>query len=93
MAFKRMKPKDPHAVKLYTVDWSDWLRENNIAASIWHVPDGLELEAETFEPKVATALISGGTVGEEYELTNEITTDEDPEQVDERTMIIPCQET
>ena len=68
--------KDPQAVLDYTIDWTKWLDEvgDTIEASTWIVPTGLTKVTETNTNKLATVWLSGGTVGENYTVTNRITT-------------------
>ena len=68
--------KDPDAVLDYTLDWTKWLDEvgDTIETSTWIVPAGLTKVTETNTAKLATVWLSGGTVGENYTVTNRITT-------------------
>lgn len=67
-------PKDPDAVLPYTIDWSDWLGSDTIASSTWTTPAGITEESTSSTTTVATILLSGGTSGTSYVLTNRITT-------------------
>ena len=81
--------KDPEAVLDYSIDWTDFLESaETIFSSQWFYPTGITLDSNGHTDKVATAWLSGGTVGQSYELVNRITTDNDPARVDERTIII-----
>lgn len=81
--------KDPEAVLDYSVDWTDFLETaETIFSSQWFSPAGITVDSNGHTNKVATVWLSGGTVGSSYELTNRITTDNDPARVDERTIII-----
>jgi len=68
--------KDPQAVLDYAIDWTKWLDEvgDSIETSTWIVPTGLTKVTETNTSKLATVWLSGGTVGENYTVTNRITT-------------------
>ena len=68
--------KDPQAVLDYAIDWTKWLDEvgDSIETSTWIVPTGLTKVTETNTTKLATVWLSGGTVGENYTVTNRITT-------------------
>ena len=81
--------KDPQAVLDYSVDWTSFLESSEaITASQWTVPTGITLDLSGHTSKVATAWLSGGTLGQSYELVNKITTSNDPVRIDERTIII-----
>ena len=67
--------KDPQAVLNYSVDWSLWLAAGDtIATSAWTVPAGLTLVSQSNNATMATVVVSGGTVGVNYVITNHITT-------------------
>jgi hypothetical protein len=67
--------KDPDATLDYSVEWEQWLPPGDaIAASVWSVPSGLVGVSEELSSTLATAVVSGGTVGETYELVNRVTT-------------------
>lgn len=66
--------KDPNSVLPYTVDWSDWLGADTISTSAWTVPSGITQVSTSNTTTVATILLSGGTSGDSYSLTNRITT-------------------
>lgn len=85
MAFPKFT-KDPEAVLDYVVDWSDWLEADTISASSWDAPTGITVVTDTNTTTTATVWLSGGTVGERYELTNEIVTDGG--RTDDRTIAI-----
>lgn len=75
--------KDPDAVLDYMRDWGSdaldpdarWLRDDDtILTSTWIVPDGITKDSDTHDDKTATIWLSGGTLGESYELTNRVVT-------------------
>lgn len=66
--------KDPNAVLDYTLDWSDWLGTDTIAASTWTVDAGLTKDSDSFTPTTTTVWLSGGTAGAVYEALNRIVT-------------------
>lgn len=67
--------KDPDAILDYTVDWSSWLGgTDTIASSTWTVPTGLTKTTDTMTGTSATVWLSGGTLNETYQVTNEIVT-------------------
>jgi hypothetical protein len=83
--------KDPDAKLPFAVDWSAWLTaEGDTAASAdWTVPAGLTKEsspAETLTSGVATVWISGGTLGQSYEVVCRLTTTAG--RIDDRTIRI-----
>lgn len=66
--------KDPDAVLDYVIDWSTWLNGDTIATSVWTVPSGITQDSESESSTLATIWLSGGTVGETYQVRNRITT-------------------
>ena len=82
--------KDPQANLDYSVDWTSWLGSDTIATSSWTIPTGLKKESESNSTKIATVWLSGGTVGQEYTVTNHIKTAAGRE--DECSIIIQVQE-
>jgi hypothetical protein len=89
MAFPKFN-KDPQSVLDYQVDWSDWLDTDEISTSTWSAPAGITIDSETETDTTATVWLSGGTDGERYEVTNEITTDGG--RTDNRTILIVCKQ-
>lgn len=71
---KTMPPKDPQSTLDYAVDWTAWLAGDTIDHSIWIVPDGLNRVSEAKTGTVATLWLSGGMLGETYEVANRIVT-------------------
>jgi len=82
--------KDPSGKLDYTVDWTTWLGADTISTSTWTVPTGLTKTSDTHDGKAATIWLSGGTVGQEYTVTNHIKTASLRE--DERSIIIQVRE-
>ena len=66
--------KDPNAVLPYTIDWADWLGSDTISSSTWTVASGITEDSTSSTTTVATILLSGGTSGTSYSVTNRITT-------------------
>lgn len=69
--------KDPDAELDYQVDWSRWLPAGDtIATSAWLVPEGItHLQAKDARTDTtATLWLAGGEAGEEYLVTNRVTT-------------------
>lgn len=80
--------KDPDATLDYRADWTLWLDGDTIATSSWIVPAGLTNEAEAInaENTVAIVWLSGGTLGQKYEVINRIVTNAG--RTDDRTLTI-----
>jgi len=66
--------KDPNAVLDYQVRWNTWLGADTISTSTWVVPSGITKESDTNTTTSATIWLSGGTVGDSYNLVNRIIT-------------------
>lgn len=61
----------------FTINWAPELGIDTISISSWTVPDGI-IQASPSPSKTnttSTIWVSGGSMGEEYDLVNEITTD------------------
>lgn len=92
--------KDPDAVLDYGFDWgadgNGWLNEGDtIATSTWsltHEDDDGELvvDSDSKDDETTAAVVSGGTLGRTYWLTNHIVTAAGLE--DDRTIEITIQE-
>jgi hypothetical protein len=100
--FKRDKdgayiPKDPSAVLTYTIDYSSWLTSpNTLATSVFTVStvqddsQPLAVDAATISSDVyANVVLSGGTAGNIYTVTNTITTDNS--DTDSRRFKVICE--
>lgn len=66
--------KHVDAVKDYTRKWSKWLASDTISTSTWEAEDGLTIDSDSNDTTSATVWISGGTVGQDYCVTNTIVT-------------------
>lgn len=76
--------KDPDATLDYKWDWTAWLAAaETIDTVTWIVPDGITEGDTTHTDSTATIWLSGGTLGESYEITCRITTNQD--RIDDRT--------
>ena len=82
--------KDSDAVLDYTVNWADWLGVDTISSSSWTVPTGLTEDSDSNTDQTATVWLSGGTVGQTYEVVNSIVTAAGRE--DDRTIVIRVEE-
>lgn len=83
--------KDPAAVVDYSVDWSAWLDGDALAASSWSVSpasltDGVAVGATSHTAETATAWLSAGAPGENYTVTNRVTTAAG--RTDERSFVV-----
>lgn len=86
-----LEPKDPNAVIDYEIDWSKWLRGDDIVVtSEWIVPAGITMDSESSDATTTTVWLSGGTAGSSYSLTNRITTAQGRTQ--DRTITIRVKE-
>ena len=82
--------KDPDAHLNYTIDWSEWLVTDTISTSTWTVPTGITKDSDTNSTTTTTIKLSGGTVGEKYEIVNHVVTAAALE--DDRTIVITIRE-
>ena len=83
--------KDPNAVLDYNVDWTEWLVDGDtITSDTWVVPTGITLASHSHDTTSATAWISGGTVGAEYDVTCRINTVQG--RTDDRTFTLVVEE-
>ena len=85
--------KDPDAILDFTVDWSDKLATGEeISSSSWVVPTGITegsgAFASTNTTTTATIWLSGGTLGETYNVVNRIVTDSAPARTLDQTLEI-----
>lgn len=86
----RQYTKDPDAILDYTINWSQWLNGDTIDTSTWNVPSGITLVSSSADDTSATIIISGGTVGTYYSITNHIVTIDGLE--DDRSFIVFIEE-
>ena len=82
--------KDSNAVLDYIWDWSDWLGSDTISSSSVTVQTGLTADSDSNTTTTATVWLSGGTPGEDYEVTNRIVTA--GARTEDRTIIIMVRE-
>ena len=81
--------KDPQAVLDYIFDWSAWLSavsDTITGTPTWTVGTGLTRDSQSNTTTVATAFISGGTVGSKAPVSCRITTAGG--RTDERTVYL-----
>jgi len=85
--------KDPDAELDYSVDWTDFLTNENVISSSWVIlPADLTEISSSFTTTKATIFVSGGVAGRSYTLTNSIVTNSTIPRKDDRTIIIKVQE-
>lgn len=83
--------KDPDATLDYTFDWTEWLAsEETIFSHIITVDAGITKNSDSELDGLITIWLSGGIAGTDYTVACKITTDEG--RIDERSIIIKCQE-
>lgn len=62
----------------YGFDWTTWLDGDTISTSVWAIDNNdsssLVIDSESETSAIATVVLSGGTLGRTYEVTNTITT-------------------
>ena len=66
--------KDPDEVLDYVRDWTAVLDGDTIATSTWTPPTGITVDSNSHTDTTATAWISGGTLGQSYDVLNRVTT-------------------
>lgn len=99
MGFPR-RLKDPNAVLDFPVDWSRWLASGETITAATVTPatgltvqgsPAIEDSQETGVPdSVVVPILSGGTVGQKYDVTYHITTSEG--RVDDRSITVVIKE-
>ena len=78
--------KTATAKRDYSVDWSTNAPGDDITAVIWSVPAGITNLATSYSGSVATIRLSGGTVGQTYQIS--CTATRQSGQVDKRTFLV-----
>jgi hypothetical protein len=66
--------QDPDEALDYIRDWSTDLVGDTIATSTWTAPVGITIDDDSNTTTTATVWISGGTLGNDYDVTNRIVT-------------------
>lgn len=83
--------KDPQAILDYSFVWTAWLDTGEtITANTVTVETGLTKGDVTTSDNTITVWLSGGTAGEDYDVTCHITTSDTRQ--DDRTMTIKCRQ-
>lgn len=93
----RVNIKDPQSKLDYGIDWGsdNWFAPGDyITASSWSITDApdsaLILSDQSFSGTQAGVWAAGGTVGQEYKVTNNIVTQQG--RTDQRTIILQIEE-
>lgn len=69
--------KDPNDRLDYINNWALWLKTDDyITASVWTVPSGITKVSDSFTTETTTIWLSGGTLGNSYDVVNTITTND-----------------
>ncbi len=68
MGLENIFEKDKDAELDYTVDWTLWLGTDDISSVTWIVPTGITEENVANNTKIATIWLSGGSLGETYQV-------------------------
>lgn len=85
--------KDPDATIKYGMDWSEYLGTEQILSSIWISDGGLVIESSSYDTSSTAVLLSGGTAGVQYTVTNRITyTGTGGNETDDRSIIVPVRQ-
>ena len=67
--------KDPYAVLDYTLDWTNWMPDSDTISSVSVTADaGITVDSTSNTDYILTAYISGGTVGNIYNVEYRIVT-------------------
>jgi len=83
--------KDPSSILDYGFDWTDWLAGDTITTSAWSVsPAGLTAVTNSKNGGVTTVWLSGGTVGQTYQVVNSVITALG--RIDQRTLLVAIQD-
>jgi hypothetical protein len=82
--------KDPDAVLDYAGNWGPWLNSDTILTSVWEVPSGITKDSDSHTSATTLIWLSGGSVGQTYQLRNRITTAAG--RTDDRTIAIKIKE-
>lgn len=62
------------AVLDYEEDWTAWLDGDTISTSSWAADSGITIDSDSNTTVKGIVWLSGGTVGESYDVTNTIVT-------------------
>ena len=83
--------KDPDAELTYQFDWSDWLATAvTISSYVITADAGITVESDSNTDTAVNVKLSGGTVGESYDIACLMT--DSSGEIDERTITIEVEE-
>lgn len=81
--------KDPNAVLDYIFDWADFLGNDTIATSTFpSFPSGITNVSSSTSTTDVTLWLSGGSEGQDYQITNRITTNSTPARVMDWVLLV-----
>lgn len=81
--------KHPDSEMDYQLNWETWLDGGGTLSDVaWTCDDGLTIESSSFTDTTATVIVSGGTLGVQYDLTCTITRSGIPEVIETFTITI-----
>jgi len=88
--------KDPNEKLDYTVDFGGWLEEDEeITLALWsRSPTGITIGSSSYASSISsdgkrcTVWLESGTAGTEYTITVNVTTDNSPARIGERSFIV-----
>jgi hypothetical protein len=66
--------KDPNDLVDYELSWATQLGTDTITSATWIVPAGIVKDSESNTTTTATVWLSGGTAGQQYQITCRVTT-------------------
>ncbi len=66
--------KDPNDIADYALSWATHLGADTITSSSWILPVGITADDDSSTGTTATVRLSGGTAGQNYEITNRVVT-------------------
>ena len=70
------------------LDWSDFLGDAEISTVTWEADSGITLSDESNTSTTATNYVSGGTLGNDYNLRCTVTTNESVARIESRSIEI-----
>lgn len=82
------KKKGDQEDRFFGINWEDDLDGDTISASSWIVPDGLVKTGEVYDNSTSAVRLSGGVVGERYDVTNLIETNSRGETLEATIRIV-----
>jgi len=69
-----LETKTPAEQKIYGIDWTTKIHPATITDSDWDIPDGITAMSHNFAEQLTLVKLDGGTLTEDYTLTNTIVT-------------------